>query len=113
MNFRRGEIYVKDYGDPFLVLATSKIGVTVLFIGKGNLWEQIPGLKIPGYGFAKIETVCTKSQKWINSISMQKVDKISFTKYKQIVDAIQSLFMGYISESSENGKLVYKDWDEE
>lgn len=113
MNFKRGEIYVKDYGDPFLVLATSKIGVTVLLIGKGNLWEQIPGLKIPGYGFAKIETVCTKSQKWINSISMQKVDKISFTKYKQIVDAIQSLFMGYISESSENGKLVYKDWDEE
>ena len=45
MNFKRGEIYVKDYGDPFLVLATSKIGVTVLFIGKGNLWEQIPGIE--------------------------------------------------------------------
>lgn len=91
----------------------SRIGVTILFISKGSLWEQIPGLKIPGFGFARIEAVCAKSTHWIEEKKPVKVGRVESAKYKQIVDAIYGLFMGNINDSIGDSGLVYNSWDDE
>lgn len=113
VRFKRGAVYKKNYGDPFIVLAESRIGVTLVYVSKGSIWNQIPGLKIPGFGFARIETVCTKNKRWIDEKEPIEVDRISPCKYKQIIDAIQALYMGYIEDTCDERGLVYKDWSED